>query len=153
MTPRVLAINQDPGIEPGRRKGAAVHLTALREAMRNRGAEVIAIDEPDEERLRDRLARALSDAPASIVYERYALGRSAAAVLACRHGVPFVLEVNAPLADEARRWRGGGDEVGAKQRDRDLFAAAARVFAVSSAVAEYAVRRGADPAVVFVVPN
>ena len=34
------------------------------------------------------------------IYERYALGKSAAARFAIKHGIPLVLEVNAPLAYE-----------------------------------------------------
>jgi glycosyltransferase involved in cell wall biosynthesis len=153
MTLRVASINQDAGIDPARKKGAAVHLAAMREAMRSRGAEVLEIDEPDERRLRWRLDQAWRGASLSLVYERYAVGRGVAAAMARWRGVPYVLEVNAPLADEARRWRAGDDDAGAMGRDRALFEAASCVLAVSSAVAEYAVRRGADPALVHIVPN
>jgi glycosyltransferase involved in cell wall biosynthesis len=152
--PRVASINQDPGIGPHREKGAAVHLAALRRALRDRGAEVVELDEPDESRLRARLEEARREAPFVLIYERYALGRSAGAEVAGDWGVPFLLEVNAPLAEEERRWRSGsrGDEE-ASRRDAVLFAAARRVLAVSSGVADYARRRGAREEAIEVVPN
>jgi glycosyltransferase involved in cell wall biosynthesis len=150
---RVASINQDPGIDPRREKGAAVHLAALREAFRARGADVVAVDEPDEERMRARLEEAWHEKAFALVYERYAIGRCGGAALARRWGVPFVLEVNAPLADEASRWRDGREDETTRLRDAELFASATRVLAVSSEVADYARRRGARPEVVEVVPN
>ncbi|HYR68656.1 MAG TPA: glycosyltransferase, partial [Candidatus Dormibacteraeota bacterium] len=41
-----------------------------------------------------------------IVYERYALSSIAGSLLARRLGIPHILEVNAPLADEEDRFRG-----------------------------------------------
>ena len=76
---RVASVNQDPGIDPGREKGAAVHLSALRDALRARGAEVVAIDEPDEEAAVSRLEEAWREEPFALIYERYAVGKSAAA--------------------------------------------------------------------------
>ena len=44
---RIGCVNQDPGIAPGRAKGAAVHLAAIRAALTARGEEVVEIDEED----------------------------------------------------------------------------------------------------------
>ncbi|HVS08295.1 MAG TPA: glycosyltransferase family 4 protein [Planctomycetota bacterium] len=150
-----MSINQDRGIDPQREKGAAVHLGAVRDAFRACGAEVIAIDEPDEARAWERLEAARRAGPLTLIYERYALGKSAAAELARRFGVPFVLEVNAPLAEEDLRWRGrdAGDDEAVRRRDAELFGEARCVVAVSRDVARYAIRRGARAERVRVVPN
>jgi glycosyltransferase involved in cell wall biosynthesis len=150
---RFACVSQDPGVGPRRRKGAAVHLLAMRRAFAALGADVVGVDEPDDAALERALDAAHAAVPIDVVYERYALGRMAGARWATAHGARFVLEANSPLADEAARYRGaapGADEEGA---DRAAFGAAALVLAVSAPVAEYAVRRGADTASVLVVPN
>lgn len=149
----VLSINQDPGIGPERAKGAAVHLMAMREAFSGLGAECQAIDEPDDRRLKEALHRVLEQGPVDVIYERYALGRSTAAAFAADHGIPLVLEVNAPLADEQRRWRGGSNEADDARRDAFLMEIACKVIAVSSDVARYAIERGASVDRVGVFPN
>lgn len=150
---RVVSVNQDPGISPARHKGAVVHLAEMRRAMAALGAEVVPIDEPDPALLRRRLGEELATAPGALVYERYALGRSAAAEVTAELGVPLVVEVNAPLADEERRWRGRDSGESQRRSDRFLFATAAAVVAVSSPVAEYARGRGAPPNRVRVFAN
>jgi glycosyltransferase involved in cell wall biosynthesis len=150
---RVASINQDPGIAPHREKGAAVHLAAIREAFRARGADVVAIDEPDEEHLRARLEEAWREEPFALLYERYAVGKCGVAALARRWGVPLVLEVNAPLAEEAGRWRDVQEDDATRVRDAELFATASLVLAVSREVADYSRRRGASASDVRVVPN
>jgi glycosyltransferase involved in cell wall biosynthesis len=153
LRPVVLSVNQDAGISPGRAKGAAVHLKAMREAFCGLGAHCPVLDEPDDERLVRALERQLARGPIDLIYERYALGKSVAARFAARHGVPLVLEVNAPLADEQRRWRGGSDEAEDARQDAIAMGEACGVIAVSSDVADYAVGRGADAACVEVFPN
>jgi glycosyltransferase involved in cell wall biosynthesis len=149
----VVCVNQDRGVAPGRPKGAAVHLQAMRSAFRALGARVSVVDESDEARLRARLDELAATGEIALVYERYALGRDAAARFAAARGIPFVLEMNAPLALEEQRWRGGESPADALERDRALLANAARVVAVSNAVADYARERGADEERVFVCPN
>ena len=150
---RVAAVNQDPGIDPGRAKGAAVHLRAMRAAMAAQGARVIAVDESREDRLLERLHEVWDEASIDLVYERYALARPAGARFAAERGIPFVLEVNAPLAEEARRWRGRVESAADRELDRLVFSRARRVIAVSRPVAEYARARGARAEAVEVVPN
>lgn len=149
---RVACVSQDPGVGPGRRKGAAVHLAAMRGAFRARGVEVHELDVPDDTALKRRLAELLDGAPPDLVYERHALGRTAACRFALRHGIPHVLEVNAPLVEEEERWRGPVGEA-ARRAEAWLFGHAPHVFAVSSAVADYALAQGADPASVAVRTN
>ena len=52
------------------------------------GAEVIAIDEGDGERLRHRLESEWSKGPFDFLYERYALGASAGAEFATDRALP-----------------------------------------------------------------
>ena len=151
--PVVLSVNQDAGISPARAKGAAVHLNAMREAFSARGADCRAIDEADDKRLAGMLDAAIDKGPVDLIYERYALGKSTAAQFAAEHQIPLVLEVNAPLADEQRRWRGQTDEVDDARHDAFAMGKACKIIAVSSDVARYAVERGADINRVEVFPN
>lgn len=147
---RIACVNQDPGVAPGRSKGAAVHLLAMRHAFAEAGAEVVALDLADDGALASAFGRAL---PLDLVYERHALGRCAGARLARAHRIPYALEVNAPLADEAALYRGVEPSAEDEARDREAFTAADLVLAVSEPVARYAERRGAAPERVTVVPN
>jgi len=151
--PVVLSVNQDAGIGPKRAKGAAVHLNAMRDAFSGLGADCRAVDEPDDARLYEVLQTALDQGTIDLIYERYALGKSTAARFAAAHGIPLVLEINAPLADEQRRWRGGSDEDHDARQDAYSMAVACRVIAVSSDVARYAMERGAKTDRVVVFPN
>jgi len=131
----VLSVNQDAGISPGRAKGAAVHLNAMREAFTGLGAACTGIDEPDDARLEDALLAAVEKGRIDLIYERYALGKSAASRFAAARGIPLVLEVNAPLAEEQRRWRGGSDDADDARHDAFTMGNACRIVAVSSGVA------------------
>ncbi len=150
---RVAHVNQDPGIGPARKKGAAVHLSALRSALTEVGATVFAMDESDPELLALQLAERADTVGLDFVYERYALGAFAASDFAHKRGLPHVLEVNAPLEEEARRFRPESYSAPDAQRERALFENAARVLAVSQPVADYAVDRGAQAERVVVVAN
>ena len=151
--PVVLSVNQDPGIGPDRAKGAAVHLNAMRHAFSGLGADCIPIDDSDDNRLLDTLRKRHERTPIDLIYERYALGKSAASQFAAEYSIPLVLEVNAPLADEQRRWRGGSDEAEDAQHDAYTMTHASKVIAVSGDVAQYAVARGAADDHVEVFPN
>lgn len=149
----IAAINQDPGISPQRAKGAAVHLAAMRKAFADCGARVTAIDVPDHQGMLEQLEHGHAVQTFDLVYERHALGCCAGAEFAMRHELPLVLEVNAPLAEEAARHRGMTETQHDLQCDRQAFSGASLVVAVSSEVAEYAARRGAQPNAVMVCPN
>jgi glycosyltransferase involved in cell wall biosynthesis len=150
---RIVCLNQDPGIGPERKKGAAVHLAAMREAFAGLGADVVAVDESDEARVAAALAAAAGRAGIDLVYERYALGRTAGVRFARAQRIPLVLEVNAPLAEEEARYRNGPPDAGAAERDHELFSGAEMVLAVSSEVARYARARGAREGCVHVRAN
>ena len=153
QTPLVISVNQDSGIGPDRAKGAAVHLKAMREAFCAMGAQCLAMDEPDDQQLWSALEERHNLGAIDLIYERYALGKSTAARFAAEHDVPLVLEVNAPLAQEQRRWRGAGDEAEDALQDALTMGQACGVIAVSGDVASYAVARGAQENRVEVFPN
>lgn len=150
---RIVCLNQDAGIAPARKKGAAVHLAAMREAFADLGHQVVPLDASDDARVEADLEAARAAGGIDLVYERYALGKDGGARFCQAHRLPLVLEVNAPLADEEARYRGGGEDPAVAARERTLFASAGLVIAVSSEVARYAIARGAVPARVHVRPN
>ncbi len=99
----------------------------------------------------------LADIPAveggfNCVYERYSLFGVAGREYARRAGLPFVLEVNAPLVQEAAAYRGLRLVDVAREVEHYLFSTADHVLTVSEAVADY-VRDVALEARVTVVPN
>jgi glycosyltransferase involved in cell wall biosynthesis len=152
---RVAYVNQDPGISPSKKKGAAVHVDAMRRAFEGLGAQVLSIDVNDA----DSVTRALEDAalagPIDLVYERYALGSGAAFGFARTTSTRYVLEVNSPLEQEAQRYRSGNEStssVGAIPRQA-MFAEADTVLAVSTEVAEYASANGATALNLRIQPN
>jgi glycosyltransferase involved in cell wall biosynthesis len=149
----VACVNQDRGIAADGRKGAAVHVAAMRGAFAACGARVSAFDFKDDGPLEAALARAHASCPLDLVYERYALGSAAASRFAQAAGVPLVLEINAPLLDEERRWRGLQDGAAAERIERVVLSGAHRVLAVSTQVADYVRARGVPAARVLVRPN
>lgn len=155
MTARlhVVSVNQDRGIAPHRQKGAAVHLRAMREAFSKLGARVSTVDEDNGARAMFLLHGIHRETPIDLIYERYALGKSAAAEFARAHGIPLALEVNAPLAEEQSRWREQGDADFDAACDQVTFGQADYILAVSTAVADYALKRGGRPGAVEVIPN
>ena len=145
----IVQVNADRGIAPGTTKGAALHLrgvafglVACGHSVRtysNRPAEgpfpgpVLALDE-------------LADVTeASLVYERYSLGHRGGLELARSLGVPFVLEINAPLVDEAATHRPGTLPLSAAEIEAELIAEADLVVTVSSALTRWAEAKRSGP--------
>ena len=151
--PLVVSVNQDSGIGPGRAKGAAVHVEAMRIAFQRVGCSCLGLDEPDDGRLLQALNAQLAEGTIDMIYERYALGKSAAARFAAKHNIPLVLEVNSPLAAEHRQWRGGSNEAEDARQDAITMGQACAVLAVSNDVGYYAMGRGARKSAVAVFPN
>jgi len=149
----IAALNQDRGISPQRSKGAAVHLLAMREAFEELGSTVVALDFPDDKALNSALASHHQHRPFDLLYERYALGKSTGARFAHTMGIPLVLEVNAPLADEQQMYRGSSETSADREADEFAFQHAQCVIAVSEAVAKYACGRGAREDALMVCPN
>ena len=150
---RVAFVNQDPGVGPGRRKGASAHVAALQAALARVGAQVQAFELKHDAELELALAAAHAERPFECVYERYALGACAASRFARRCDLPHLLEVNAPLLEEACEQRGYQANSEDFEREREVFRAATWLLPVSRAVRDYVVERGAEPARVRVTPN
>lgn len=102
---------------------------------RDCGAEVVDRERPD------------------VLYERYSLFGTAGLTLAQRLGVPLILEVNAPLVREQSGYKKFPLEHTAEVVEGEIFRNADAIIAVSSWIARYVVERGANPAMVHVIPN
>lgn len=150
----VLYVCADRGIPVLGNKGASVHVRSLAAAMLQLGHRVtLAARRWDEgnpppsvhrsERLSkdpgeaaDQLERLILSERPDAVIERYSLQSAAARVATRRCGIPLTLEVNAPLAQEATRYRGLDDPF-AEQREHETLRAADRIHVVSSALLGY----------------
>ncbi len=152
-------------------KGASVHLRSLAAALVARGNTVtvacrrqegnnpapagvgLEVLPADEVGQRDSLVDMLRRTRSDVVLERYSLSSTAGldAARTCR--LPFVLEMNAPLVDEAAQYRGLEDVELWRSRERRLLEAVDRVIAVSEAIRDHAILQGAAPERVTVVHN
>jgi glycosyltransferase involved in cell wall biosynthesis len=112
---------------------------------------------PASQRLRDEPARAawlserLRNFRACALYERLALHSAAGSRAARTLGIPHIVELNAPLSEEAARYRRVDAPRTAKAFEWAVLRHAALVLPVSSPLREYALRRGARS--VEVTPN
>jgi glycosyltransferase involved in cell wall biosynthesis len=99
-----------------------------------------------------RMRRELKSQPFDLVYERYAFYLVAGAMLARRHRVPFVLEVNevSGIANRARIQSYPGI---CAAFERFLFARCTAIHAVSSYLKERVLRHGVSPDTVCVASN
>lgn len=180
---RIAYISTDPGIPIHGRKGASVHVTEVVRALRRDGHHVEVFSPRVQDEIPDDLVdlavhqldpvdgapasreRALlagntalrqrldSSGPWDLVYERYALMSHAAGAWATSSGVPFVVEVNAPLVDEQARHRRLVHRELAENVTRRLFGHATAIITVSDPVAHWTRARSSHPERVHVVPN
>ena len=88
-----------------------------------------------------------------LVYERFSLSSSPGLAAARELGVPWVVELNAPLAWEGALFRGLRPRRSLLKRESKLLTAADAIICVSPALREYALLRGVDPTRVHVVAN
>jgi glycosyltransferase involved in cell wall biosynthesis len=100
-----------------------------------------------------RLAQAAREFKPDLVYERYNLFLLAGAMLRRRSGIPLLMEVNAPLVDERRRFGGLGLPRLADWAEALAWRSADAVLPVTAVLAERVRSRGVDPARIHVVPN
>ena len=100
-----------------------------------------------------RLARAAASFRPDLIYERYNLYYLAGARIARRRGLPFYLEVNAPLADERARFGGLGLPRLARAAERFVWRAADRVFAVTSDLGQRIAAVGVPAERIHITPN
>lgn len=123
-----------------RAQGAKSHARELRRLVLNRA-------------LYSRVKESLHGYRPDFVYQRYSLC-SFAAGLACRRmGIPWILEVNAPLADEEERFRDLRWKRLTRWIERWILTRADRVFVVSQALRRWAVDLGVHPDRVQVLGN
>jgi len=87
-----------------------------------------------------------------VLYERYSLYGTAGRLAAQTLGVPYVLEVNAPLVEEAAQYRTLEDPALARDVERFLFSTAGHIVTVSAELRDY-VHSIAPQAPVSVIPN
>jgi glycosyltransferase involved in cell wall biosynthesis len=87
------------------------------------------------------------------IYERYSLASFAGARAATALTVPLVLEVNAPLRLEAKRFRRLDHEPLAISAEREAFSVAGRVFVVSRALERWLIEMGVHSARIEVMSN
>lgn len=171
---RLAYLSTDPGIPFGGTKGGSVHIAEIVGALAGGGNEVLLlvsesaseatvpegviveplpgpgkaasaterIDSQDElaKWLIERLRRFRADA----VYERLALYSAAGSVAARSLRIPYLVELNAPLLEEAARYRTLDEREGAARLEGLTLSSADIVLAVSSPLADYASAKGAS---------
>jgi len=150
----ILYVCADRGIPLLGGKGAAVHVRAVTTAMQALGHRVtlavrriesgnrapavhriVSLD-GDSEVASRQLAGLIAAERTDVVIERYSLQSGAARQATGNCGLPLTLEVNAPLAEEARRYRQLTDP-GAQEREEQTLRSADRVHVVSPALLRY----------------
>ena len=168
---RIVYLCADRGIPLCGDKGASVHVRNLAEALSRAGHEVtvacrryegenpppagvhIAVVPAASEDRHPWLAELMRAERTEVVLERYSLDSGFGLKAARALDVAFLLEVNAPLVDEAVRYRGLDEPEPLRARERWLLKAADGVLVVSEALRRHALASGADSARVWVVPN
>ena len=170
---RVAYLSTDAGIPVGGTKGASVHVAEICRALAAEGNEVLVLaqsinagtasppgvtveplpsmgnDASLHARLsfQPELARWLVERlrafDAELLYERLALHSVAGTVAARSAGIAYLVELNAPLPEEAARYRKLDQPEAATGMESQTLAGADAILAVSSPLAAYAASRGA----------
>jgi len=169
---RIAYLSADRGIPFGGSKGAAVHMAEMVRALAASGAEVLLLPRAvtsghdgfpgdvtvdplpavaTDAALADWLEDRLSGFGAEALYERISLHSAAGATAAGRLGIPHLVELNAPLPEEAARYRRLERPREAERLERMVLSSADAVLAVSGPLVRYARERGASRVEVF--PN
>jgi glycosyltransferase involved in cell wall biosynthesis len=100
-----------------------------------------------------RLSRSIREHRPDFVYERYAANTFAGLMAAKRHGVPFVLEVNSPLAMEKAEHGGLFFKRLTRSIERKLCSDADVTIAVTRVLAGILEEEGVSPGKAVVMPN
>ncbi|MCX8101184.1 MAG: glycosyltransferase family 4 protein [Geminicoccaceae bacterium] len=100
-----------------------------------------------------RLLLAVRRVRPDLVYERYSLHTPAGALARFATGVPYLLEVNAPLAEERARFDGLALPRLARAVERRIWRAADRVLVVTAVLAERVRAAGIASERIVVTPN
>ncbi len=88
-----------------------------------------------------------------LIYERYSLWSAAGVKAAQKLKIPCLVEVNAPLLEEQRKYRKLALNSEAEAIEAEVFGGAHVLLAVSEEVKAYAIARGGNPERTFVVRN
>lgn len=139
----VIHLNTDHGTQPDRAEGATVQVRAMRAAFAELGEEVVAVDKYEQVQVREALEVALPLGGGGLLYERFALHSYTGSDFARERGLAHVLEVNAPLDEQAARLRSDRHRAVDEVRLQSALAAARLVLCASRPVAEWARARGA----------
>ncbi len=139
------------GSKPARQARHVLYAGAKTRKRRERASEVRAL------LLNQPMAKAIERLNGSWgidgIYERYSLWSFAAAGVARALKVPYVLEVNAPLVDEQRRYRHLANEAAAVDLEGYVLRSADRVVVPSRQLAEFVYGHGVPSRAVRVLPN
>ncbi|SHJ92688.1 Glycosyltransferase involved in cell wall bisynthesis [Roseomonas rosea] len=100
-----------------------------------------------------RLARAAAEFAPDAIYERYNLFHLSGALVARRRGVPLLLEVNAPLAEERSRFGSLRLRRLARWAESFVWRRADRVLPVTEVLASHVAAAGVPEPRIAVVPN
>lgn len=100
-----------------------------------------------------RLARAAREFAPDVIYERYNLFYLAGALVARRRGLPLLLEVNAPLAEERTRFGNLRLRRIARWAENYVWRRADRVLPVTDVLADHVRAAGVPEERIVVVPN
>jgi starch synthase len=177
---RIAYLSADRGVPVFGTKGASVHVRELTRALASLGHEVVVLTprgeglrptsfripvrdvtaeaeqlDPEARAIsfRDRALPLLRDFRPHVLYERYSLFGTAGIELSRELAIPLLLEVNAPLADEAARHRGLDRVEAARAAERAVLGSANQVLTVSAWVARWAQAQGVPAERIAVVPN
>ncbi len=148
---RIAQVCADSGVAPGSTKGAALHLRGLAQGLTDLRHRVVTWSRRPPEGPHPVPVRSVSELPSlevgdvDVVYERYSLGHLGGLREARRLGVPFVLEVNAPLVDEAGTHRPRTVSASDRPAENLLLAEADLVVAVSSDLSRWVGERRRGP--------
>lgn len=99
------------------------------------------------------LERLNKEWPIDAIYERYSLWTYGGAGFARSMRIPHLLEVNAPLRQEQKRYRSLENEALAATLESYMFRSVDRVLVPSSQLRPYILGCGARPGAVHVIPN
>jgi len=146
---RIAQLCADRGIAPGGTKGASLHLRGIASALGALGHDVVTFSARRPEGEFPNEVRPLDEFDTcdgtDVVYERYSLGHLGGLEWARERGVRFILEVNAPLVDEAQLHRPDTVDVGDREAEERLLREADLVIVVSTALERWVSTHRAGP--------
>lgn len=131
---------------------ASVDLVAIDQILPGEFATVEGLRAATEEQA-EQVTAVARDLAVEAIYERFSLFSDAGVRTAKALALPHVLEVNAPLREEAARFRSLPHPELAAEIETEVYTGADRIFAVSANLAARLVADGADVSKVEITPN